>query len=75
MKEIYMQCREKLCTLINVEINIVYVWELEQLKENYKITAFSKTVNWEIMSKAFQSHFTSRQLCGKLERILDDILS
>lgn len=43
-----MQCREKLYILINVEIIIVYMWDLEQLKENYKITAFSKIVNWEI---------------------------
>lgn len=52
-----MQCREKLYTLINVEINIVYVWELEQLKENYKITAFSKTVNWEINEQSIPVTF------------------
>jgi hypothetical protein len=57
MKEICMQCRKKLYVLKNVEIIIVYVWEREQLKENYKITAFSKIVNWEIKEQSIPVTF------------------
>jgi hypothetical protein len=65
MNEICMHGRKKLKKniLIHEKIVILYMWELEQLKENYNIAAFSKTVNWEIKSKSCQPHFIIRQLC------------
>jgi hypothetical protein len=57
MKEICMHFRKKLYILINVKIIIVYMWKLEQLKENYKITAFNKILNWEIKEQSIPVTF------------------